>query len=727
MVVGIHKDLSGKIDPFLKIYIKILEYNQINYKILDIESELFWNEIKNIDIFIFRYGHHDARKQKAKIILPLIENFYKKKCFPDFNTSWHFDDKIRQYYIMKANNFPIIESWIFFEKANAKKWLENAEFPIVFKLRSGAGSHNIILIHNKKQAIRLINRMFDKGIISGQVFNFNSVKIKDFNFLKTVKYLLKKTYGKIKSDYTPFNWQIERSYVFFQKYLPNNDFDTRVTIINDRAFAFRRFNRKNDFRSSGSGNINYDMDKISLECVKIAFIISKKMNFKSMAYDFLTDENGQCKFCEISYTYQDLAVFNCPGFWDNDLNWHKGHFWPQFCILSDLLSNPNIKQPKIKIKPHKEKSFIYNKMDRFKILHVISSLARGGRERQLSTIYKYTKKDIYPTKIIYFNIFKDNYINEFKMEQDLIHIKSNSFIKRLIEIQKTINSFKPDIVYTWGNLESLFILILSKFNKFKFINGSIRHGIRLKKKSHFYRMIILHLSPNIVANSKAGLKANNIKHGYVLYNGIDERFDLECDETEKKRKQKSILGRIFDFPVICSVANLVPYKDYYTVLNVLKVIKEKGFQFFYIIIGDGPLKKDIETKIKKYQLENNVIIVGGISNVEDYLSISDIFIHSSKGEGCSNAILEAMYMRLPIIATNTGGTSEIVDKKNSLLFEYGDLNMLNKHLTNLLTDKKLINKMSKASYRIVKEKFTIDKMIGNYESYINHLLNNKIK
>jgi hypothetical protein len=146
--------------------------------------------------------------------------------------------------------------------------------------------------------------------------------------------------------------------VLFQKYLPNNEYDTRVTIIGNRAFAFRRFNRKNDFRSSGSGLINYEKDKVDKVFIRQAFDISMKLGFQSMAYDFLWDEDHKLALCEISYTYVDVAVYNCFGYWDVDLNWHNGNNWPQYFHLVDLLQNPSLLQPEmmsnsllLKIKP----------------------------------------------------------------------------------------------------------------------------------------------------------------------------------------------------------------------------------------------------------------------------------------------------------------------------------------------------------------------------------------
>jgi hypothetical protein len=69
------------------------------------------------------------------------------------------------------------------------------------------------------------------------------------------------------------------------------------------------------------------------------------MNFQSMAYDFVFDENEKPYIVEISYTFVDYAVHNCPGYYDENLNWHEGHYWPQFSILDMLYPELEIKQP----------------------------------------------------------------------------------------------------------------------------------------------------------------------------------------------------------------------------------------------------------------------------------------------------------------------------------------------------------------------------------------------
>ena len=128
----------------------------------------------------------------------------------------------------------------------------------------------------------------------------------------------------------------EKGYVYFQDFIPDNHTDTRVTIIGDRAFAFTRGVRPNDFRASGSGQIDYDMSKIDRRCVEIAFETVARLRTQSLAFDFVKEPSSRPKIVEISYCHLADAVYACPGHWDSSLAWHDGPMWSQDAILEDL-------------------------------------------------------------------------------------------------------------------------------------------------------------------------------------------------------------------------------------------------------------------------------------------------------------------------------------------------------------------------------------------------------
>lgn len=355
-------------------------------------------------------------------------------------------------------------------------------------------------------------------------------------------------------------------------------------------------------------------------------------------------------------------------------------------------------------------------------------MRRGGRERQLASIFKYSRVAEIESKILIFNKVQDDYLSEYDISDDEIYyLDSKKTSKRLKGIKKVYKTFQPDIIYTWGSFEFSFCFFLKRSTRAKIINGSIRHGIVLFNKKQVSRLIFLHLSKYIIANSKAGLKANKLNRGYVLYNGIDKKFTESVSTEDRAKIIKSVFGEYTNETVFVSVANLVPYKDYFTILQALKKIADKGFRFLYMAIGEGVLREKLEDEIRILGLEKSVKLVGRKSNVEEYLGVGDIFIHSSKGEGCSNAILEAMAASLPIIASDTGGTNEITGNENGRLFQYQNAIQLEDAIESLLTSPESIPVKGKISRQIIEERFTVEKMISNYISILEKIYGSPIK
>jgi hypothetical protein len=179
--------------------------------------------------------------------------------------------------------------------------------------------------------------MFSNGIMPGKISG-DTIQ-QQLSFKKKIRKRLK---GIVIKDPMDLFWQPQKDYILFQKFLPGNQHDLRITVVGGRAFGFYRKVRDNDFRASGSGTLVYDKP-VNMNAVKIALEISRTMGFQSMAYDFLFNENDEPEICEYSYTFQERAVYDTAGYWDEQLNFHKGHYWPQYFQLMDLLGLPDLK------------------------------------------------------------------------------------------------------------------------------------------------------------------------------------------------------------------------------------------------------------------------------------------------------------------------------------------------------------------------------------------------
>ncbi len=262
------------------------------------------------------------------------------KVFPNTATCWHFDDKVAQKYALEAIGAPLVPVHLFLDLPEALRWIDQASFPKVFKLRRGAGSVNVQLVRTPDEARRLARRAFGGGFKTvGGYFADTSTKVRKVRKRRDYAGVLKRLPKAVAAAYRASRLiGRERGYVYFQDFVPGNAFDTRITIIGDRAFGFTRNVRPDDFRASGSGSIAYDLDRIDLRCVRIAFDVARRLGSQSTAFDFVRSSQDQPQIIEISYGYLASAVQACEGHWDSNLAWHPGHLWPQDAIIEDLLA-----------------------------------------------------------------------------------------------------------------------------------------------------------------------------------------------------------------------------------------------------------------------------------------------------------------------------------------------------------------------------------------------------
>jgi glutathione synthase/RimK-type ligase-like ATP-grasp enzyme len=133
----------------------------------------------------------------------------------------------------------------------------------------------------------------------------------------------------------------EKGYVYFQDFIPGNSSDTRIIVINDKAFAIRRLVRKNDFRASGSGEIEYKKELFDEQTVKLSFELAERLNCQSLALDFVY-KNGKPLIVEISFGFTCEVYESCEGYWDKEMTWHSGSFNPQYWMVESLLEKAKV-------------------------------------------------------------------------------------------------------------------------------------------------------------------------------------------------------------------------------------------------------------------------------------------------------------------------------------------------------------------------------------------------
>lgn len=308
-------------------------------------SPYLLEQLEGCDAFLWHINQDNTRDLLySRSILTSVEEM-GIRVYPNHTTSWHFDDKVAQKYLLESIGAPLAETWVFFDKEEAHNFLESAEYPLVFKLRRGAGSLNVRLIRTKKEGHRLVHKMFGTGVRVAPPLERASralARIRRQVPHKDPLWIRTKRAGSLFLDQTLYP-QRERRYILFQRFISGNDYDIRVTIIGKKAFVYKRGVRNGDFRASGSGRLNHlTKNDIPYDMVKIAIKISQRFGFQSMAYDFVRDKStDQPLLLEMSFGFVPDYVYDCHGYISDDLSWISGHFRPEDLIVEDMIAYVN--------------------------------------------------------------------------------------------------------------------------------------------------------------------------------------------------------------------------------------------------------------------------------------------------------------------------------------------------------------------------------------------------
>lgn len=335
MKIGIHSTSGSYSDRWLAF----CQTNKIEYKLVDCLRNDIVEQLEECDALMWHFNHKSPKYSKfAKQLLFSLESS-GKPVFPDFNTVWHFDDKVGQKYLLEAIDAPLANAYVFYSRNEALEWVNGTVFPKVFKLRNGAGSENVRLARSAREARHLINKSFRRGFRQYNALDSLRERIRLYRLGKT-------TFSDVTRGVVRLVWTTEYSrlggreqgYVYFQDFIPDNKFDIRVVVIGNKAFAIKRLVRENDFRASGSGTILYEKSHFDEATIKLAFETSDKLSAQCMAYDFVYHD-GSPLIVEISYGFAPYGYDPCTGYWDRSMNWHEGSFNPYGWMIEDLVES----------------------------------------------------------------------------------------------------------------------------------------------------------------------------------------------------------------------------------------------------------------------------------------------------------------------------------------------------------------------------------------------------
>ncbi len=166
------------------------------------------------------------------------------------------------------------------------------------------------------------------------------------------------------------------------------------------------------------------------------------------------------------------------------------------------------------------------------------------------------------------------------------------------------------------------------------------------------------------------------------------------------------LGISSDAPVVVTVAALAPHKSHGVLLKAAHLVVKRHPDAVFLLAGEGETRPMIERDIRNLGLERSVRLLGFLPDVGDVYRAADIFAISSTEEGLCSSILDAMYFRLPIVATNAGGIPELVhDGVNGYVVPVNDYGLFAERLSELIGDIELRKRMGMRSEPILERNF----------------------
>jgi sugar transferase (PEP-CTERM/EpsH1 system associated) len=221
---------------------------------------------------------------------------------------------------------------------------------------------------------------------------------------------------------------------------------------------------------------------------------------------------------------------------------------------------------------------------------------------------------------------------------------------------------------------------------------------------------------------RVGVAADRVEH---IYNGVDsERF------RPRAGARAAIEGSPFNDPALFvagTVGRLEAVKDQtnlaHAFVRALAMSPQAARRLRLVLVGDGPLRGEIESILRTARAESLVWFAGERNDVPELLRGFDCFVLPSLAEGISNTLLEAMASGLPVIATRVGANADLMeDGLSGKLVPRADPGALAREMLAYLADPAAARRHGRAGRQIVERRFSLERMVGDYEALYRRLL-----
>lgn len=292
---------------------------------------------------------------------------------------------------------------------------------------------------------------------------------------------------------------------------------------------------------------------------------------------------------------------------------------------------------------------------------------------------------------------------------------------------RVIRAVRPDIVHThaWGTLVEG--LVAARMCRVPVLvhgeHGTLQakpYQLRLQRWAWGRATQVLSVSSRL-ADALAGTVGFPRERIAVIRNGVDlTRFSATLRE-----QGRAVLGLSATDVAVGTVGRLVPVKDHALFLRAVGVVGREGLSCRAFIAGEGPLRAELSSLVDQLGLAGRVTLLGHRPDVERVMAGLDVFVLSSRSEGLSNTIQEALCSGVPVVATRVGGADELVDHgRTGLLVPPGDAEAMGRALIALVGDRDRRQAFATAAAERATREFGFETMARGYRDLYLRLAGN---
>lgn len=368
------------------------------------------------------------------------------------------------------------------------------------------------------------------------------------------------------------------------------------------------------------------------------------------------------------------------------------------------------------------------KNHRIVVMLMVNDLGGGGAEQQILELVRGIDKDRFQPIVV--TLYPGEALEpKIKEVPDVEYIclerKNKYDFFTLFKVLRLLRQKRVDIIQPFLTPSTFFGLLPALTNRTPVKVVTERCGVRVnthlgnklyRKVEDYFTRFADHVVPNSGAGSsyliERGIKPDRIK---VIYNGVN--FKRLASDPDRVAKIRESMGLSPDGKVVGITASLSPAKNHATFIEAAQHIHRAIPQTKFAVVGTGPLLASLENQAKELGLASHVIFFGHQLDIGSYISAFDVAcLCSVDHEGCSNALLEAMALGKPVVATDIGGNKELVENgETGLLIPLRDPKALADSVLFYLRQPEWAREIGEHARDKIHEYFTLERMVHEYE------------